>query len=223
MGAGTGTAWQHDAIQLPEGPITFFDNGASPQVQPQSRAIEVALDMQDMTATLVRSYEHSKRLVADSQGNVQALPNGDWMVGWGQAGYLSEINAAGQVLFNAHLPPDWESYRTYALPWTGQPVEPPAVAVVPPSPSSGSGAAGGTGGAGGGPVVYASWNGATEVASWRVLAGSSPTTLSPAGSAARAGFETAIQLPPAAAGFYVAVQALNGSGAVIGTSRMIKG
>jgi hypothetical protein len=112
MGAGTGTAWQHDAIQLPEGPITFFDNGASPQVQPQSRAIEVALDMQDMTATLVRSYEHSKRLVADSQGNVQALPNGDWMVGWGQAGYLSDINAAGQVLFNAHLPP------------TGSPTEP---------------------------------------------------------------------------------------------------
>ena len=37
------------------------------------------------------------------------------MVGWGQAGYLSEVDPAGQVLFNAHLPPDWESYRTYAL------------------------------------------------------------------------------------------------------------
>jgi hypothetical protein len=210
MGPGTTTAWQHDAIQLPEGPITFFDNGASPQVQPQSRAIEVALDMQDMTATLVRSYEHSKPLVADSQGNVQVTPEGDWMVGWGQAGYLSEIDPAGQVLFNAHLPPDWESYRAFVAPWSGHPAQPPAVAVVP-SP-----------GAHGGAVVYASWNGATEVASWRVLAGSTPETLTPVGGAAKTGFETAMGLPAAAAGPYVAVQALAGSGVVLGTSHTIK-
>ena len=58
------------------------------------------------------------------------------MVGWGQAGYLSEVNAAGQVLFNAHLPPDWESYRTFVLPWAGQPAEPPTLAVAPASSGS---------------------------------------------------------------------------------------
>jgi hypothetical protein len=71
--------------------------------------------------------------------------------------------------------------------------------------------------------VYVSWNGATEVASWRVLAGSTPATLKPAGSAAKTGFETALPLSAAAAGQYVAVQALAGTGAVLGTSRTIKG
>ncbi len=208
LGAGTGTAWQHDARQQPNGAITFFDNGAFPRVHPQSRAIEVALDPASMSATLVRSYEHQNSLVAGSQGNVQALLGGDWMVGWGQAGYLSEISPAGQVLFNAHLPPGWESYRSYALPWRGQPARAPALAAMR-APV-----------AGGATVAYASWNGATDVSSWRALEGSSPATLRPASSIARSGFETTIALPPTTA--YVAVQALDGSGTVIGVSPTVK-
>ena len=195
---------------MPNGAITFFDNGASPQVHPQSRAIEVALDTQDMTATLVRSYEHSKPLVADSQGNLQVTPEGDWMVGWGQAGYFSELAPSGQVLFDAHLPPDWESYRAFVASWSGRPTQPPAVAVVPAA------------GAHRGASVYASWNGATEVASWRVLAGASPTTLAPVAAALKTGFETAIATPAPVSSRYVAVQALDSTGAVIGTSRTIK-
>jgi Arylsulfotransferase (ASST) len=210
LGPGASTAWQHDAVQQPDGAITFFDNGASPQVHPQSRAIEVTLNTANMTATLTRSYEHKNSLVAGSQGNVQALPGGDWMVGWGQAGYLSEINGAGQLLFNAHLPPGWESYRTFVLPWSGQPAQSPAVAVVAQSAAHGA------------TTVYASWNGATEVASWNVLVGPSPSALTAASSAPKAGFETAIALPTLPAGSYVAVQALNGAGAVIGSSQAVK-
>jgi hypothetical protein len=210
MGPGTATAWQHDAIQLPQGPITFFDNGASPRVQPQSRAIEVALDMQDMTATLLRSYGHRSPLVADSQGNLQVTQEGDWMVGWGQAGYLSELAPSGQVLFDAHLPADWESYRAFVAPWSGRPTQPPAIAAV------------GAAAAHAAITVYASWNGATEVASWRVLAGSTPERLTPVSSAAKKGFETAITVPAAVAGSYLAVQALDSAGAVIGTSQTVK-
>jgi hypothetical protein len=217
LGPEASPAWQHDARQQPDGAITFFDNGAFPVVHPQSRAIELALDPATMTATLVRSDEHQNPLVAGSQGNLQALPGGDWMVGWGQAGYFSEVGPAGQVLFNAHLPPNWESYRGYVFPWSGQPLEPPAVAVVPASLSTSAG------GAGSGPVVYASWNGATNVASWRVFAGSTPATLTPMSSASKTGFETAIPLSAAAAGPYVAVQALDSTGVVLGTSRTIKG
>ena len=165
-----------------------------------------------MTATLVRRYEHQNPLVAGSQGNVQALASGDWMVGWGEAGYLSEVNPAGQVLFNAHLPPGWESYRTYALPWTGQPAEPPAVAVTR---SSGSVARRSS--------VYASWNGATSVASWRVLAGSSPTRSDAGRAAARRRAlrrRSRCRRQPRAA--YVAVQALDAAGAVIGVSAVAK-
>jgi Arylsulfotransferase (ASST) len=214
LGPGAAPAWQHDARQQPDGAITFFDNGAFPAVHPQSRAIELALDPTTRTATLVRSYEHQNALVAGSQGNVQALAGGDWMVGWGQAGYLSEVTPTGEVLFNAHLPPDWESYRTFALPWSGQPAEPPALAVV-----AGSGGGGSPAGA----TVYASWNGATEVASWRVLAGSSSQALAPVAAAAKSGFETAIPLAGVAVGRYFAVQALAASGAVLGTSPTIKG
>jgi hypothetical protein len=209
-GPGAATAWQHDARQQPNGAITLFDNGAFPQVHPQSRAIELTLDTASMTATLTRSYEHKNPLVAGSQGNVQALAGGDWMVGWGQAGYLSEVSPTGEVLFNAHLPPDWESYRTFALPWSGRPANPPAIAALASA------------GAHGGATVYASWNGATVVASWQVLAGATSTSLKPAASAAKAGFETAIALPGALAGSYVAVQALSGAGAVLATSATVK-
>jgi hypothetical protein len=70
--------------------------------------------------------------------------------------------------------------------------------------------------------VYVSWNGATEVASWRVLVGSTPETLTALAVAPKTGFETAIATPASVAGGYVAVQALNGAGAVIGVSATSK-
>ena len=48
---------------------------------------------------------------------------------------------------------------------------------------------------GGATTVWASWNGATEVAGWRVLAGPSPGALQPVADAPRSGFETTIALP----------------------------
>jgi hypothetical protein len=211
MGPGTRTAFQHDARRQPDGTITFFDNGATPKIHPQSRAIQVKLDLTQMTATLVRHEEHpSKPLVAGSQGNVQALANESWMVGWGEAPYLSEFSASGQLLFDAHLPAPYESYRTYRLPWSGRPTVPPSIAAVPASAPSGKA------------VVYASWNGATEVAAWRVLTGRSQTALAASGEARKSGFETAIALTGAAAGGYVEVQALDASGGVIGVSRAAK-
>ena len=117
------------------------------------------------------------------------------------------------MLFNAHLPPDWESYRTYVLPWSGHPTQPAG---------AGRGRASArTGGA----TVYASWNGATEVASWQVLAGvlADDAEAGRRAPASRSGFETAIprgRRP--AAGSYVAVQALNAAGAVIGSSPTVK-
>jgi hypothetical protein len=207
MGPGTHTAWQHDARQQPDGTITFFDNGATPAVHSQSRAIALRLDPQHGRATLVRDDRHpAKPLVAGSQGNVQALANGAWIVGWGEVPYISEYNASGQLLLDAHLPAAYQSYRAYRLPWSGRPSDPPALAAVRSV------------GAQGGATVYASWNGATDVATWRVLAGASSAGLAAAAGAPKSGFETAIALPRAAAGSYVQVQALDASGTVIGVS-----
>lgn len=206
MGPGTRTAWQHDARQQPDGTITFFDNEATPLVHSQSRAIQVSLDMQKMTATLVRSQQHGSPLVAGSQGNVQALGGGDWMVGWGQAPFFSEYGPGGQLLLDAHLPSSYESYRTFRMPWTGTPESPPALAVLH---STGRHPA---------TTLYASWNGATGVASWRVLGGASASSLVPLSSVPKSGFETAIALPGGFAGRYVAVQALGGADEVMASS-----
>jgi Arylsulfotransferase (ASST) len=204
LGPGTGTAWQHDPRQLADGSISLFDNGASPTVHSQSRGIVLSLNTQHRTATLVRQFTHASPLLAESQGNMQALANGDWFIGWGQVPDFSEFSAAGQLLFDAHFPPHTQSYRGFRFAWVGTPAHPPAFAVQPA--------------AGGGGTVYASWNGATQVASWRVLTGPTAASLQPVAQAARSGFETAIALPATATGPFVTAQALDASGAVIGTA-----
>src|SRR5438128_592043 len=207
MGSGTGLAWQHDARQQPDGTITFFDNGATPAAHPQSRAVALRLDPGRMAATLVRRDVHAGGpLVAGSQGNVQALPGGDWLVGWGEVPYLSEFTPGGQTLFDAHLPAPYESYRAYRLPWSARPPARPAIALSKTRA---------------GTAVYASWNGATDLASWRVLGGGSAASLQPVAQAPRRGFETTIALPGSAGGRYVVVQALDSTGAVIGSSAML--
>jgi hypothetical protein len=209
MGAGTRIAWQHDARRQPDGTITFFDNGATPVTHPQSRAIQVRLDPSTLTATLVRMVQHAPALVAGSQGNTQALAQGSWLVGWGEVPYLSEFGAAGQLLFDAHLPRPYESYRAFRLPWSGSPSGPPVFAAVRPAHGAGR-------------TVYASWNGATALASWRVLAGSSPQTMTVVAGAPRSGFETAIALAASVSGAYVQVQALDAAGALIGASALAR-
>ncbi len=209
MGPGTRTAWQHDAREQPDGTITFFDNGAAPAVHPQSRAIQVRLDPQAMTATLVRALQHPTPLVAGSQGNTQTLAGGNWLLGWGEVPYVSEFGPTGQLLFDAHLPRPYESYRSFRLPWAGQPTGPPVFASVRRPGAAGR-------------IVYASWNGATAVASWRVLAGPSASMLAVVAAAPRSGFETAIALTAAISGAYLEVQALDATGALIGASGVAK-
>jgi len=204
MGPGTSTAWQHDPRELANGSISIFDNGASPAIHSQSRGIVVSLNAQTRTATLVSQITHTPPLLAESQGNLQLLSNGDWFVGWGQVPDLSEFSPSGQLLFDAHFPAHTQSYRDFRFAWTGTPAHPPAFAVQP-----------GPGGAG---TVYASWNGATLVSAWRVLAGPTPATMQPVAEGARTGFETAIALPAGTGGPDVTVQALNAAGAVLGTA-----
>ena len=65
-------------------------------------------------------------------------------------------------------------------------------------------------------TVYASWNGATQVVSWTVLAGPSAGRLTVVAHAAKSGFETAIRLPRGYKSFEV--EALNAKHRVIGAS-----
>ncbi len=203
--SSTRTAYQHDPRELPDGAISIFDNGSSPTVHPQSRAIVLSLNPQTGTATLVSQLTHTPGLVSESQGDAQLLANGDWFIGWGQEPFFSELSPSGQDLFDAHFPPHTQSYRSLRLPWSGVPEHVPALAY-----------AGGS--------DYASWNGATGVASWRLLAGgsSSVRSLHAILTVARSGFETALKVPGGTVGPYVAVQALDASGRVLASSAAVQ-
>ena len=69
--------------------------------------------------------------------------------------------------------------------------------------------------------MWASWNGATEVRRWRILAGDSPSTLEPVDRTFRfVPLETTMQVATTAG--YLAVEALDSAGAVMGRSRAEK-
>jgi hypothetical protein len=205
MGRGTRFAYQHDARRQPDGTITLFDNGADPAVKEQSRAIALKLDTQTMRATLAREWTHPGRLLAGSQGNMQTLPNGDRFVGWGAQPNVTEFNPAGNVLFDAAFAPPAQSYRAYRFRWSATPAGRPAIATTE---------------ADGKVTVYASWNGATDVARWRILAGTTPQNLAPVADAGRTGFETAVAVPAGAA--YFAVEAQAAAGRDLGESSAVK-
>jgi Arylsulfotransferase (ASST) len=115
MGAGVRTTLQHDARRNPDGTITIFDNGNVNRVD-QSRAIMIEVDEDKMSASLVREYTHPDRLLSDTQGNVQVLPKGNVLVGWGSAPFFSEFNHHGELLFHAAFPTEGETYRAFRFP-----------------------------------------------------------------------------------------------------------
>ena len=121
-GRGAATAFQHDARPIGPDSFTMFDNGASPQAHAQSRGVVLDVDPQTHSVSVHTQYLHPGHpLLADSQGNMQALANGDWFVGWGQQPDLSEFSASGRLLFDASLPFGYESYRALRFRWIGTP------------------------------------------------------------------------------------------------------
>jgi hypothetical protein len=205
MGPGTTTAWQHDGRILPDGDVTLFDDGANPPIHKQSRAIRIRLDLKSHRASLVSSYTHpNPAVLAASQGNMQTLPDGNTLVGYGGAPAISEFGAGGELLFDAHEPYDMSFYRAYRFPWSGRPASPPAVLASLNNTGEET-------------IVHASWNGATGVTSWEVLGGATPGALSSRAPMALTGFESSALLPKKLA--YVAVQALDAGGHVLATSK----
>jgi hypothetical protein len=181
--------WQHHARLHGGNLLSIFGNGASPAKEAQSGALLLALDTAAMRATLTRAYTHPAGLLAANQGSAQLLADGRMLVGWGNLPYLSLFLSDGTLIMDGQFPVGDQSYRAFTADWTGRPADKPAV-VAEANPAGGS-------------VIYASWNGATELASWTVLAGSSPGGLGKAGSQRRPGVETAISVNTT--GLYFAV------------------
>ncbi len=208
LGAGTRFYWQHDAEFQPGGLISVFDNGSDPPKEKQSRGLLLRPDPSSHTVNLVKQFINpAKTLLAESQGNALSLPAGNWLLGYGRLPNFTEFDASGRVLLDGTLGTNVQNFKTFLSPWEGRPTITPSVLAR----SAGAGAI----------SLAVSWNGATEVASWRVLGGATASTLAPVATAPKAGFQTTITAHTA--GPYVAAQALDGSGAVLGTSATVKG
>jgi hypothetical protein len=209
FGRGADFQWQHDVVLQPGGLVTMFDDhccqltggGTYVPATGPSRALVLKLDQRTRTATLVAQYGNTRNLNADYMGDTQPLPNGNVFVGWGSEPYLSEYSRSGKLLLDGYFPGSDLSYRASVEQWVGLPLSPPVGAARR---------------AGGKTTVYASWNGATKVASWRVLAGPGAGPLAVVAKVPKFGFETAIALPKSYASYKV--EALGADGRVIGTS-----
>lgn len=183
MGPGAQFAWQHDGVQVTDGVLTVFDNGTNGPIhtESQGRGLELAVDESRRTVTVAHAYTTAEKLLPGAMGSVQILPSGRVVVGWGVDSVTTEFTRGGEPLLAASLPEGMYSYRGLRLAWNATPHHAPAVAAGRDRKS-------------GAPVLYASWNGATNVSGWLVKAGSKHDALRPVGIAKRHGFETVIPL-----------------------------
>jgi hypothetical protein len=213
LGPGARTYFQHDAEFQQGGVISLFDNGATPVKEKQSRGVLLKPDYPNKTVGLVEAFVNpTKTLSAAAQGNTLALPGGDWLMGYGNLPNFTEYSSSGAVLLDGTLGRGVQSFRTYLSAWTGHPSEPPAIAATRTGTTSVS--------------VSTSWNGATEVASWQLLVGVSPSSLAPVATVAKSGFETTatvnVPVSVSAMPVYVQSRALSASGAVLGSSAPLR-
>jgi EmrB/QacA subfamily drug resistance transporter len=210
FGPGAAFQWQHDVDFGPGSTITMFDDhccqltggGTSVPATGTSRGLVLNVDQSSRTATLLAQYTGGDRFETEYMGDTQPLADRDTFVGWGSEPYFSEYGPSGKQLLEANFPGPDLSYRETLEPWVGLPLTVPSGAARQVDGKT---------------TVYASWNGATEVAAWRVLVGAAAGRLTAVASAARAGFETAVPVPSSYKSFEV--EALNAEGRAIGVSR----
>ena len=204
---------QHDARWLPNGDLSIFDNGGfnlgDMQACPAhtSRVLRFDIDPARMKARVVRrisswpSSDDGFGFRPTAVGSARMLAGGDTLVSWGTTGRITQVSPRGRVKLRMQLE-RW-TYRATRAPWTGLPRGRPAAAAR----RRGSRAV----------DVYASWNGATQIRRWRVLAGETPETLAPIASPFPfADLETRMRVRTRAP--FVAVEALDGDGEVLGRS-----
>jgi hypothetical protein len=197
--------FQHDAQWHGPDTITVFDNGTTnhTKVEPESSGKRIHVDLKAHKVTLDQAYTSPDPLSSSSQGTYQTLSDGHALLGWGKQPVVSEFAADGDLIFEARFPTiDQQSYSAHRAEWTGRPTTKPAAILD---------------GRGDDVELRVSWNGATQVRSWRVVGGQTPGKLTAIGDAPGRGFETVLRLKTSRP--VLAVQALDRSGHVLGTSK----
>ena len=199
--------------------VSILDNALGEDKQgvswPFSRGLFLALDetSDPMTAQIITQYDHpeGEGHHSNRRGNLQVLPNGNILMGWSARGQMSEHLPDGTMVLRSYFTTHWlGTYRSYKFEYTGWPSKRPDVAAETVDVSYDGGTK---------TVIYASWNGATEVAEWIYFKtnplGHHEVTL---GSIKRDGFETNLTYDGFAK--YVVVAAVHKNGTILGRSNV---
>ncbi|KAF7542553.1 hypothetical protein G7Z17_g11480 [Cylindrodendrum hubeiense] len=172
-GNATKFANQHNArfVQRNESRISFFDNHVLTtgpcNHRNCSRGVVVELDYDAMTVQLIEEFYHPQQVSSGSEGSVQALRNGNFLVGWGLNPGFTEHLPNGTVVMDvqrgalpnvAGVEPDVNMtvYRAWKMNWVGRPQWGPDIASVSQHNMTANA------------TIYVSWNGNTDIDRWEV-------------------------------------------------------
>ena len=178
-------SYQHDVRYVSQNSsvtiISLFDNAYNGYNGSalNSEGKIITIDNTTMTASLLKAYEAPNGgAVSASQGNMQLLPNGNVFLGWGSWQSVSESTSDGTPIYYAHFATtDALQYRSYKFNFTSNPTTSPALYTYAHNTSTQT-------------SFYVSWNGATEVSSWRFYGGASSDHFEYIGNVQKRGFET---------------------------------
>jgi hypothetical protein len=172
--------YQHDIRRLANGRISLFDN-RNDLMPLYSRATEYQIDEVGKVVTRTWEYRNTPDNYSPAMGDAQRLSNGNTMIGWGTFPELTEARADGTKAFEMVYGGSMMSYRAFRFVWHGYPTTPPLVTKFKDLS---------------GIMLFFSWNGATEIASYKLYGGNSPSPTGLITTVLRSGFETPYAVPP---------------------------
>ncbi|KDN71246.1 hypothetical protein CSUB01_11950 [Colletotrichum sublineola] len=188
--------FQHHARVLADGAdttrISLFDNARRPAFEPKrpSSGLIVLLDHRTKTARVEKRYSGPEiEYTTKIAGSTLVLPNGNVLVGFGDAACFTEYTSDGIPGFKACVRDQSHGtlYRVYKSPWI---------------------------------AFHVSWNGATEVKSWRVYGALHPDgPFSQVTQVPKKGFETTITTEHHYVKSYV--EAISSTDKVLGKSAVV--
>lgn len=215
---GFSFSFQHDARFVSENDthtvISLFDNGSNgfDQTQSHSTGQIISLDLKTKIASIILNLDppfvDGHAHISKSQGNFQRLKNGNIIMGWGNDAFWTEYSPEYEIIFYGAL--GWSNVMNYRVHkfdnWIGLPLTKPALWAYSKNGTE--------------MTLYTSWNGATEVKTWRFF-GANDKKQGPwkqLGQEAKNGFETTLGRVPAHQ--YCYAEALDKDGHVLGTSEV---
>lgn len=200
--------------------ITLFDNGAYwGEKRRRAQALKLHVDVASRTVRVLSSLAHSEGVWSESQGSVQALDDGNVVVGYGFGPKISQFDESGRLVCDIDIAPSsamfvdpatgftfntWaQSYRAFKSEWRARPASHPGARLAVGA-------------------LWVSWLGDTETHAWSLTIITSDEgrwrreRRLPARRAEKSLFETGISLGTDALIEYMELEALDAANVTIG-------